>query len=388
MDFAADPAIVDFQREVAAVLQTHLTPEVRRRVHITGTHHDWGLHHAIAANGWLAAALPQELGGQGQGPAQLAALFRELELAGAPYDGVANTMMVAFILGHVGTTAQQEELLPLLLRGDAIPCLGYSEPQSGSDVAAAATRAVADGSSWTISGQKMFTSLAEEARWSLVLARTDPTVAKHRGLTFFLVPLEDPRVSITPLRTLAGKRTNIVFYDDVVIDDEWRVGEVNGGWQVMLVALAFERGVAGGVSDITALCNDMLAYATTAVDEAERPLIESSRVRTRLARAAIDKEVADLLGSRAAWAAASGVPQQEGAEAKLFGTEAYGRAANSLLDALGVDGLLTGSSAGAPVSGALELAYRYAPVLTVAGGTSEIQKNLIAERTLGLPRQR
>ena len=388
MDFARDPAILAFQEEVRAVLAEHLTTDVLERVDATGTHHDWGLHRAIAARGWLAAALPRELGGQGRGADQLAALFREVELAGAPYDGMANTMMVAFVLGHLGSAFQRAEVLAPLLAGDAIPCLGYSEPDSGSDVAAAATSAVRTGDGWTITGQKMFTSLAEEARWAFLLTRTNQDVPKHRGLTFFLVPMDDPRVEVRPVRTLSGKRTNITFYDGVHVGDEWRVGEVDDGWQVMLVALAFERGVAGGVSDITALYDAALAHLRDAVDDDGRHLLDDPHVRSRLVRVAIDKEVAELLGDRAAWAAVNGIPNQEGAEAKLFGTEAFGRAAGALLDALGPAGLLVHAALDAPAGGTLEHAYRYAPILTTAGGTSEIQRNLIAERTLGLPRRR
>lgn len=388
MDFVENVETAEFGRDVRAVLDAHLTPEVRRRVHESGTHHDWELHRAMAARGWLAAAIPEELGGQGRSADQLARLFRELELHDAPYDGVANAMLVGFTLGHLATPFQRETVLEPILAGDAIPCLGYSEPESGSDVAAATTRAVRHGDEWSIQGQKMFTSLAEEAGWVFLLARTNPDVAKHRGLTFFLVPMDLPGITISSMRAMSGKRTNVTYYDDVRIGDEWRVGEVDHGWEVMLLALAFERGIAGGVADIAALHEHALRWARTRPDAGGPAPIDSRSLRRRLARVAIDREVADLLGTRAAWAATAGVPGQEGAEAKLFGSEAYGRAATDLLDALGPLGLLSGASTDAPVEGLLERAFRTAPILTTAGGTSEIQKNLIAERTLGLPRRR
>src|SRR5947209_13803671 len=197
MDFREDAATADFRAQVRAVLAAHLTPEVRERVERTGTHHDWALHRAMAAKGWFQTRAAEQLSG----------LFRELELANAPYDGVANTMMISFILEHVGTPKQQAEVLAPLLAGDAVPALGYSEPESGSDVAAAATAAVRDGDHWVITGQKMFTSLAEEATWAFMLTRTNADVPKHRGLTFFLVRLDDPNVEIQPVRTLSGKRT-------------------------------------------------------------------------------------------------------------------------------------------------------------------------------------
>src|SRR5690606_9817 len=130
--------------------------------------------------------------------------------------------------------------LPDLLRGDALVCLGYSEPDAGSDVAAVATRAVADGDEWVVDGQKMFTTMAHEARYVFLLARTSTEASKHRGLTMFLVPLDAPGVTITPVRTLGGERTNITWYDGVRIPDRCRVGEVGDGWSVMHAALVYE----------------------------------------------------------------------------------------------------------------------------------------------------
>jgi alkylation response protein AidB-like acyl-CoA dehydrogenase len=386
MDFSPNPETVALRAEVREVLAEHLDAGVRARVAATGTQHDWGVHRALAAKGWLAATLPVALGGQGRDPDQLGGLFRELELADAPYDGTSLAMMLAFILGHVGSDYQKQEFLPRLLSGEAIPCLGYSEPESGSDVAAAATRAVRDGDDWVITGQKMFTSLAEEASWAFMLTRTDPEAAKHRGLTFFLVPMDSPGVEVREVRTLSGKRTNVTFYDEVRVPDELRVGEVNGGWDVMLVALAFERGVAGGIADVRALYDAALANASAQVDDT-RPLLDDPSVRERLARIAVDIEVCELLGARAAWVATRELPGTEGAEVKLFATEAYWRAADSLVDVFGPEGLRADPAAHSP-AGIVEHSYLLAPVLTTAGGTSEIQMNLIAERTLGLPRAR
>jgi len=381
VDFTPNPETVAFREQVRAVLAEHIDAEVRARVAATGTNHDWGVHRALAERGWLAATLPEALGGQGRDPEQLAGFFRELELVDAPYDGTSLAMMLAYILGHVGSEFQKAEILPALLSGEAIPCLGYSEPESGSDVAAAQTRAVRDGDDWVISGQKMFTSLAEQARWAFMLTRTNTDVPKHRGLTFFLVPLDSPGVEVREVRTLSGKRTNITFYDDVRVPDRMRVGDVDGGWNVMVVALSFERGIAGGVADVRALYDAALVCAR------ERELIDEPSVRERLARVAIDTEVCELLGERAAWVAVNGVPQQEGAEIKLFATEAYWRASSSFVDMLGPEGLPSDHASHSPAA-IVEYSYRVAPIFTTAGGTSEIQKNLIAERTLGLPRAR
>ena len=364
------------------------TDERRQRAHDTGTMHDWDLHRAMADQGWIGQALPEALGGGGRGPEELAVLFRELELAGAPYDGLSICTMVASVLAHVGNEMQQREVLPKLLAGESLIALGYSEPDSGSDVAAARTRAVRDGDGWRIDGQKIFTSLAEESEWVFLLTRTDPDVPKHRGLTFFLVPTSAPGFELQPIRTLSGKRTNMTFYDGVHVDDEWRIGDVDGGWQVMLVALSFERGVAGGVRDAERL----LAVAEDARPRRgrRRRRVRCSRTPTsprRLARLAIDCEVTDLLASRAAWVAASGrAPRRRGR-----GDEAVRHrgvptvAATACSTWPGPPGLVQSHDVG-DLSAFYEYCYRFAPVTTIYGGTSEIQRNLIAQRGLGLPR--
>ena len=387
MDFAPSEAAEQFRAEVREVVAAHFTDEVRDRVHETGTLHDWGLHRALAARGWIEQALPAALGGGGRDPEELAMLFHELELAGAPYDGLSNVVMVSCVLGQVGNEMQKQEVLPRLLSGDSAVCLGYTEPDSGSDVAAARTRAVRDGDGWRIDGQKMFTSVAEEASWVLLLTRTTTDGLKHAGLTFFLVPMDTPGIEIQPVRTLTGKRTNVTFYNDVRIGDEWRVGEVDGGWQVMLVALSYERGLAGGIRDSERLLRAAEEYARGAArPDGTRP-IDDPLVRERLVRLAIDVEVTDLLAGRAAWVASSGrLPGTEGAACKVFATESFTRAASWFLDAAGPEGLVRRD--GTAVDGFFEFCYRYAPVTTIHGGTSEIQRNLVAQRGLGLPRAR
>ncbi len=340
MDFTPSVAAVRFADEVRELLRVTFTDEVRQRAHDSGTMHDWGLHRAIADRGWIAQALPETLGGGGRGPEELDALFRELELAGAPYDGLSICAMLASVIAHVGNEMQRRIVLPKLLSGESIIALGYSEPDSGSDVAAARTRAVRDGDGWRIDGQKIFTSLAEESEWVFLLTRTDPDVPKHKGLTFFLVPTAAPGFELQPIRTLSGKRTNTTFYDGVFVDDEWRIGEINGGWDVMLVALSFERGVVGGTRDAARLL-------TVAEAEARATMCDHRDLRRELTRLAIDCEVADLLSRRAVWVASTGqLPGVEGAATKLFASEAFNRAASKLLDAAGPAGLVQSHDVG------------------------------------------
>src|SRR5262249_4676507 len=270
VDFTPSSAAEQFGKEVRDLLARVFTDERRQHAHDTGTMHDWELHRAMADQGWIRQALPEALGGGGRGPEELAVLFRELELAGAPYDGMSICTMVASVLAHVGNDMQQREILPKLLSGESLIALGYSEPDAGSDVAAARTRAVRDGDHWRIDGQKIFTSLAEESEWVFLLTRTNAEVPKHQGLTFFLVPTSAPGFDLQPIRTLSGKRTNMTFYDGVQVGDEWRVGDVDGGWQVMLVALSFERGVAGGVRDAERLLRVAEQHARASVDDDAR----------------------------------------------------------------------------------------------------------------------
>ena len=285
-------------------------------------------------------------------------------------------------LALVGTAEQRERVVPRVLSGEILCCLGYSEPDSGSDVAAAATRATRDGDDWVINGQKMFTTLAQEAAYVFLLTRTNTSVPKHRGLTMFLVPMSTPGIELQPIHTLGGERTNVTFYTDVRVPDSARVGEIDGGWDVMTVALAFERNPTM-VGELDRLVRQIVEYGFI---RRRRPR-SLPAVRTRMARAVTDLVVGRLLGFRMTAAIARGeLPIAEGSMAKLFSSEALVRAASGLLDALGPAGVLSFGAPGAPAGGWVEHAHRHAQVTTIQAGTSEIQRTIIAEHGLGLPR--
>ncbi len=387
MDFRLGEESDAFRGLVREFLDEHLTDEVRERVHETGTVHDWGFHRALGARGWIGASWPVEYGGQGRSPFELTAMREELRLAGAPTDGLGTTLIVARTINHLGTPELKEQLLPRVLAGELIFALGYSEPDAGSDAAAAKTRAVRDGDEWVITGQKMFTTLAHEAAYVFLLARTNLDVPKHQGLTIFLVPLDAPGVEITPVHTLGGERTNVTYYNDVRVPDSLRVGEVDRGWEVANVALAFERG-GMGLTESDRMWRQTVDWATD-TERDGRPVIEDPLVRERLARVAIDNEVAKLLAYRVSWVVASGgVPSVEGSMHKLFYAERFQSAVGELMDALGPDAVLAHGVDDAPVDGWVEHQYRHAPVTTIYGGTSEVMRNIIAEHGLGLPRAR
>ncbi|WP_433073956.1 acyl-CoA dehydrogenase family protein [Dactylosporangium sp. CA-052675] len=386
MDFELSPAQQRFRAEVRAFL-AGLPESTSAAVHDSGTLHSWDVHRAMTERGWLAAAWPVEQGGQGRDPFEMATLNEEFARAGIPIEGWLISELVAKTLQIVGTEQQKREVIPAILSGAALMSLGYSEPDSGSDVAAARTRATRDGDGWVIDGQKMFTTMAHEASHVFLLARTNPDVPKHRGLTMFLVPLDAEGVEIRPVPTLGGERTNATFYERVRVPDSARVGEVDGGWDVMMVALAFERQPAAA-GHLLHLVERAVAWARTPGPDGSPP-IERPEVRAALARACTDLEVSRLMGYRMTWLTARDVlPHTEGSLAKLFSSEALMRAAASFEDVLGADGLLAGHGTGAPADGWIEHEFRHSVVTTIYAGTSEIQRGIIAERHLGLPRSR
>jgi 3-oxochol-4-en-24-oyl-CoA dehydrogenase len=381
IDFTTGSGAEAFRREVRALLAQHVTDEVQERVRQTGTVHDWELHRAFAAKGWIGISWPVEDGGQGRDPWEVRAFAEECALADAPTDGLSTSTMIANTLRVVGSPEHKARVLPEVLAGEALLCMGYSEPEAGSDVAATRTTAVRDGDDWIINGEKIFTSMAHEAKYVFLLTRTNPDVPKHKGLTMFLVPMDTPGVTVEALHTLgAPGRTNRTFYRDVRVADSWRVGDVDGGWAVMNVALTFERG-----STLSAA----LALRETVAWARSSGRISEPGVRARLARVHVDNEVSALLSVRTTWVAASGaLPGVEGAMTKLYSAESMQRATADLLDLVGAEGLLTEEAPDAPAAGTAEQEWRKSAVVTVYGGTSEVMRGIIAERHLGLPRTR
>ena len=380
MDFTLSPDAVAYRDLVRSIIADTVTDEAIDEIHRTGTFDLPALNSALAKHGLLERAVP----GMGKGdPIELWILFNELEKAGAPYDGIAVSLMIAGVVNAVGTEEQKERIIPSIVSGEAGVCMGYSEPDYGSDVASIVTRAVRDGDSWIINGAKMWTTMAHVAKWLILLTRTDPDLPKHRGLTMFILPMDTPGITVKPVHTMASEHTNATWYDDVTVGDEAVLGEVNGGWRTMTVALAFERGVMGGTNQGVPLLTHFTKWAQ------QVGLADDPAVKVEMAKAAIDMHVSTLLTQRAAWIAASGgLPGLEGSMAKLFATEAYQREARALQHVAAQPGLLGFHEDGAAADGFIDYDARHSPVTTIYGGTSEIQRNNIAERHLGLPRNR
>ena len=388
MDFRLGEKSDAVRMEARAFLEEAFTPEVRAEMEATGIHHSWDFHRKLVERGWLAPGWPVEFGGQGRDPLEVLAFAEELQRAGAPTYGVGTTLMIAGVIRHIGTEEQKQLILPPALRGEIIIVLGFTEPESVSDVSAAQTRAVRDGDQWVINGQKMFTTNAQDADYVFMLTRTNTDVPKHKGLTTFLVPLKQPGVEIRGIRTLSGERTNLTFYTDVRVDDSMRIGEVDGGWDTMAVGLTLERAGAQGGQSIRLLAA-MEHWATTTVGEGGRRRAEDPTVRARLGRAAAENEVSTLLARRTAWIQSTGgMPGVEGSMGKLFASEALTRQGADFMDMLGPDSLRGKGDPTAIEDGAAEYALRFALGATTYGGTSEVQRNIIAQRGLGLPRAR
>jgi alkylation response protein AidB-like acyl-CoA dehydrogenase len=353
----------------------------------------------LADHGFLGVSWPRDYGGAGLTKLEQVVLVEELARAGVPAMGGNDTFsikMVGNTLLRWGTEAQKRHFLPRILSGDDVWCQGYSEPGAGSDLAGLSTRAVLDGGRWVVTGQKIWTSRAREANWMFLLARTDAPATRHRGITFLLVPLDQPGVEIRPITMLSGETEfNEVFFDGATTPADHVVGEVNGGWPVAMTLLGHERGEEAATNPILfrAELDRLVAFAR------ERGLTGDPAVRQRLAQAHIRCEIMRFLGYRILTdvLAGGGTVGPEASIAKLYWSE-YHRAVTGLaLDLLGADATIIDGRGplrayrtddpGAPTtSGSWIGAFYNATAGTIYAGTSEIQRNILAESILGLPR--
>jgi alkylation response protein AidB-like acyl-CoA dehydrogenase len=335
----------------------------------------------LSEQGWAGIAWPTLFGGRGGTPIQ-EAIFAEEAVAFDVSNGplLIGLSMVGPTLMRNGTSAQQKEHLPRLLRGETVWCQLFSEPEAGSDLAALRTRAVLDGDTWVVNGQKVWTSSAKVADWAILLARTDSDAPKHQGITYFLVDMRTPGIEVRPLRQMNGSyHFNEVFLDDVRIPATGVVGEVNAGWKVVHTTLANERAMIGGGGGAKAESLLMLARELGRSDD---PV-----VRQRIAHVHTLDQILRYLGLRMRTALSKGVPP--GPEASIMKLLMARRARDAAETGLLIEsagGLLTGADA--PGAGEWQQQLLFAQALRIGGGTDSIQRNAIAERILGLPRER
>jgi alkylation response protein AidB-like acyl-CoA dehydrogenase len=338
----------------------------------------------MAERGYIGMSWPKEYGGQERPGIYEYLLNEELSRVGAPLIGKGVGCVGQTLIRH-GSDKLKSEFLPKILRAEVEFALGYTEPGAGSDLASLKLKAERQGEGWLLNGQKMFTTSAHFADWYWLAARTDPAAKKHKGISLFLVPMDDPGITIHPIETLGEHVTNQVFIDDVWVHDDYLVGELNKGWTYICEALDYERFTFYTFSPLEEKFNALLSLVKSTRRNG-REISEDPLVQRRVARLATDVETAKMLQRRVIYAASQGgVPSIEAAMCKLFSTELHQRLSRAAMDFLGEEGLLHKSSADAPAAGKWEWSYRATALDTIGAGTSEIQKNIIARKKLELP---
>src|SRR5215208_2861339 len=333
----------------------------------------------LADAGWAGISLPQEYGGRGATLIEQAIFFEEMVRAKA--QRVANILGLVMggpvVIAH-GTEEQKKRYLKPILTAEEIWCQGFSEPESGSDLASLKTRAVKSNGGWKITGQKVWTTYAHEAKWCMLLARTDQDAPKHKGITYFILDVDQPNVDVRPLRQITGEAEfNEIFMEEAEIPDENIIGQVGGGWQVAITTLMFERAGLGAaaVMGLKRTMEDLLAVIR------ERGLDEDPVIRQRIAELQIGIEAMRLGALRAlTQTMKTGIPGPEGSLSKWQWAD-YNQALTELgNEVLGPEGMRVGT----------DWSYRFlrSRANSIEGGTTEVLKNIIAERILGLPRLR
>jgi 3-oxocholest-4-en-26-oyl-CoA dehydrogenase alpha subunit len=346
-----------------------------------------GFTQKVGAQGWLAAHWPQEYGGLGWSFWQYFIMNEEMAIADAPLIGLNGPKFLGPTIIHYGTDEQKKRHLPGIAKGETLWVQGYSEPNSGSDLASLQTRAVEDGDEWVINGQKIWSSYGHYSDWCFMLARTDPDAPKHRGISYFLVEMKTPGLTVKPLINMAGtKGFNELFFENVRVPKDALLGEKNRGWYMATTTLSYERTAIEAPARAQRILNDLVHYARVTKKNG-KPLAEDPVVRQRLAQLAIEVDVAWCLSYRVATTQSRNqIPGPEAPANKAFTSEMIQRLAQTGMQMLGLYGQLEFSTKWAPLQGKIERLYLTSVAGTIAGGTSEIQRNIIAERGLGLPR--
>lgn len=380
-----------FMREVDEFLEENYSPDVmdvtrENMAQVCDTPARRAFMKKLAERGWLGITWPKEYGGQEGDGIYEYLLNEKLSAVGAPGIG-KGVGIVGKTLINVGSEKLKQEFLPKILNAEIEFAVGYSEPNAGSDAAAMRLKAERKGDGWVLNGQKIFTTSAHFADWYWLGARTDPEVPKHHGITLFLVPMGHPGLTIHPMPTMGGERTNGVFFDDVFIHDDYRVGELNKGFQYIAEALDIERFTLFTFSPIRGRVELLCDYVKTANRDG-RPLKEDPVIRQRIAQLATECEVARLLGVKFITTAMQGgkTPTVEASWYKLYATELSLRVADTTMDMVGPAAQLALGTEEAPLKGRAESCYTYTVIDTIGGGSSEVQKNIITRRHFGLPK--
>ena len=391
MDFKFTPEEEAFRKEVRAFLEKEVTPEwdlanmfcavdlAREELQEARR----TIAHKLAQRKWLSLTWPKEHGGLGASMVMQFIFIEELMYAGGVGYEDQGVGMVAPILIRFGTEEQKRRHLPGIANGEVFWCQGFSEPNAGSDLASIQTKAVQDGNNFIINGQKTWVSKAQWSEWCHLLARTDPDAPKHRGISYFLIDMRTPGISIHPMMEMCGVPSLCeIFLEDVRVPQENMLGEKNGGWKIAMSLLDFERAIyMEQVGVAKRVLKFLVEYAN------ERGLYKNPLVRKHLAQMAIEIEIGRLLCYRVAWLDSQGLPATaESAMCKIFVTEMAKRCARVGMELLGLYGQLSEGETLAPLRGKIQHWYLSSFAVTLLGGTSEVERNIVATRGLELPR--
>jgi alkylation response protein AidB-like acyl-CoA dehydrogenase len=395
MDFRYSPAEEQFRREVRSWLEANLPADLREgRDEDLSQDGRWERHKAWHAKlyegGWVGIWWPKEYGGRGASVIEQAIFNEELGRAGAPPGvNINGITLLGPTLMHWGTEEQKKRFLPKILPAEEIWCQGYSEPGAGSDLASLQTRAVEDGDAFVVNGQKVWTSQAQYADWCFLLVRTDPNAPKHHGISYLLVDMHSPGVTVRPLVQITGDAEfNEVFFEDVRVPKTNLVGEKNRGWMVAVTTLMYERVATGSYFRLEKILPQLFDLARRAEING-RPAVADAAVRQQLAQFAIEAEAIKYNDLRRLTRQLKGQPPgPEGSFSKITMTELNLRIATFAMELLGPYAVLEKGSPFAVDHARWARRMLGARAGTIAAGTNEIQRGIIGERVLGLPKGR
>ena len=391
MEFAPTAAMEDIGREIREVLDAVLPCDWQGSgflpMDVRPEHFELArsLDRALAARNLLAPSWPERYGGRGLTPYEQFALFEELGYRLAPRMTTISIDLVGPVLIHYGSDEQRARWLPAIANDAQIWCQGFSEPGAGSDLTSLTTRAEREGDDYVINGQKIWTSMAHRSEWMILLARTSTELPRGRGLSLFIVPTDSPGIEIRPIRDVGGEHMlNEVFLQDLRVPASQLIGEENRGWHYATTLLQYERGDVLLVGQFRRLLDDIERALRADEPHAQR----AAAARALLAQCEIEWNVGRLLTLRVVdlHARGGGMPDMEASVTKLFMTEAYQRLAAIATRVVGARATLHHDDPLAPLGGRIGQAVLSSTIGTVMGGTSEVQRTIIATRGLGLPR--
>ena len=391
MDFELTSEMKAFKAEVEKFLDEHATPDVadvcrENMAQIVDTPERRAFMKKLSERGWMGMTWPKEYGGNEMEGVYEYILNEALARRGAPQIGKGVGIIGKTLIRH-GSDKLKKEFLPKIMNAEVEFAVGYSEPQAGSDAANMQLKAEKVDGGYLLNGQKTWTTSAHFADWYWVGARTDQT-KKHDGISLFLIPMDHEGLEIRGLQTIGDELTNEVFFNDVFVPDESLVGDEGKGFRYISEALDLERFTMFTFSPIEQRLEEIIEYVQSETRDGE-PLKDEPHVRSTIAQLATRCEVSRVLGLRFVHAARrvdAKPPTIEASEYKLFATSTSQKIANAMVDFSGPGGQYRVHQEGAPMRGRADMTYRYSVIDTIGGGASEIQKNIIARRALGLPK--